>query len=237
MKGFETDIKSVIGENEVLRLDIDELYGRLEEKDTLIDKLDQDVDRLERYSRRDTIRVFGLKKRINESYDTIKQYVIDSVLKLACPDVEWSDEDKVRTHRVDYKSEAQVNDGNSDDDGQKPRALLIKFLHWDKKMKVLKGREVLREVGIRIGDDLNRRQRKTLQDLSARGKYGYYYRGELIIKDTKPAGSSHVFRRAQRKLNDGQNMDGVESGNDEGGHSAADAFAGVDTLERFVNNK
>ena len=237
MKGFETDMKSVIGENEVLRLDIDELYDRLEEKDTLIDKLDQDVDRLERYSRRDTIRVFGLKERINESYDTIKQYVIDSVLKLACPDVEWSDEDIVRTHRVGYKSEAQVDDGNSDDDGQKPQTLLIKFLHWDKKMKVLKGHEVLREAGIRIGDDLTRRQRKTLQDLSARGKYGYYYRGELIIKDVKPAGSSRVFRRAQRKLNDGQNMEGVESGNDEGGHSAAEALAGVDTFERFVNNK
>ena len=99
------------------------------------------------------------------------------------------------------------------------------------------GREVLREAVIRIGDDLTRRQRKTLQILSARRKYGYYYRGELIIKDAKPAGSSRVFHRAQRKINDGQNMEGVESGNDESGHFAADAFDGVDTFELLVNNK
>ena len=35
-------------------------------------------------------RVFGLIERVNEGYDNIKQYVIDSVLKIACPDVEWN---------------------------------------------------------------------------------------------------------------------------------------------------
>ena len=75
------------------------------------------------------------------------------------------------THRVGYKSESDSineNDENDDDDGVKTRTLLIKFLHWDKKMKVLKGREALRGVGIRIGDGLTRRQHMTLQDLSAR---------------------------------------------------------------------
>ena len=188
IKGFENDVKSSIGENEVLTLDIDGLHEQLDYKDTLIENLDQDVERLERYSRRDTIRVFGLMERVNEGYDNIKQYVIDSVLKLACPDVEWNEEDIVRTHRVGYKSESDSineNNENGDDDGVKTRTLLIKFLHWDNKMKVLKGREALRDVGIRIGDDLTRRQSKTLQDLSVRGKYGYYYRGELIVKDAK----------------------------------------------------
>ena len=79
MKGVENDIKFVIGENEVFRLDIDELQSQLEDKDTLIEKLDRDVGRLERYSRRDKFRVFGLMERANESYDTIKQYVKNSM--------------------------------------------------------------------------------------------------------------------------------------------------------------
>ena len=37
MKGFDNDVKSLIGENEVLRLDIDELHEQLDYKDTLIE--------------------------------------------------------------------------------------------------------------------------------------------------------------------------------------------------------
>ena len=48
---------------------------------------------------------------------------------------------------------------DSDDDDDKPRTLLIKFHHWDKTMQLFKGREALRSAGIRIGDDLTRRQR------------------------------------------------------------------------------
>ena len=94
-------------------------------------------------------------------------------------------------------------------------------------MKVLKGREVLRDAGIRIGDDLTRRQRKTLQDLSARGKYGYYYRGELIVKNAKNTNGSRVFRRAHRRINEGQNMEGVELGGDDSAVGGATADFGA----------
>lgn len=146
-----------------MRQDIDELNYHLQHKDALIDKLDQDQDaeRLELYSRRDTIRVFGLTERLNEVYENIERYVIDSVLKVACPGVQWNEEDIVRAHRVGYTSE---QDGSQDDSGSndevKPRTLLIKFLRWEIKMKILKGRDALRNVGIRVGDDLTRRQQK-----------------------------------------------------------------------------
>ena len=161
------------------------------------------------------------------------------MLKIACPDIEWNEEDIVRTHRVGYKSEAEDINDNNDGDDVKQRTLLIKFLHWDKKMKVLKGREALREVGIRVGGDLTRRQRKTLQDLSACGTYGYYYWGELIVKDAKPAGNSRVFRRAQRKINDGANqglsMDGVEPGEIDG-RSTAEIASGMTGAYGYINN-
>ena len=72
---------------------------------------------------RDTIRVFGLMERANESYDIIKQCVIDSVLKIACPDIVWNEWDIVRTHRVGYKSVAEDISYvyNSDGDDVKPQ--------------------------------------------------------------------------------------------------------------------
>ena len=94
---------------------------------------------------------------MNETYKTMNGYVITNVLKVACPYLEWSSEDIVRTHRVGNQ--------NSDAD-ENPRIVLIKCLHWGRKMTVLRGREALREHGIRIGGDITRRQRATLKRLS-----------------------------------------------------------------------
>ena len=122
---------------------------------------------------------------INETYETMKGYVITNVLKVAYPYLDWSPEDIVRTHRV--------GNPNSDAD-ENPCMVLIKFLHWDRKMAVLRGREALREHGIRIGDDITRRQRATLKRLSDEGKSGYYYKGELFVREKNKKPSENLER-------------------------------------------
>ena len=114
----------------------------------------------------------------------MKAYVISTVLNIACPDIKWYKEDKVRTHRV----------GKDSYDPDNPRILLIKFLHWDKKMAVLKSREKLREVGLRVGDDLTRHQHDALKQLSKKGQSGYFYKGELHIE------TKRKNRRAQQRI-------------------------------------
>ena len=57
-------------------------------------------------------------------------------------------------------------------------------------MAVLKGREKLCEVGLRVGDDLTRRQRDALKQLSKKGQSGYFYKGELHIRDKMKERSS-----------------------------------------------
>lgn len=190
---LQKEIDSVKRENETLQLDVDHLADQLDRKSEIIDSLDKDVDQLESYSRRDTVRVFGLQELVNESYENIKQYVIDTVLKVARPDIDWSHKDIVRTHRVGYEN------ANKPD---QPRILLIKFLHWDHKMDLYKGREVLREQGIHVGDDLTRRQRQKLKRLAENGKYGYYYKGQLYIRDarTNTNMESRTFRKAHRRV-------------------------------------
>ena len=152
-------------------MDIDELNDELERKSKTIETLDKDVDRLEAYSRRDTLRIFGLPEMVRESHESLKKNVITSVLNVACPDINWYQEHIVCTRRVGH--EVADNPDN-------PRILLIKFLQWDKMMAVLKGRDKLREAGIRVGDDLTRRQRATLKHLSDKGQLGYFYKGELL---------------------------------------------------------
>ena len=174
VKSLKRSNKRLQEENEILQLDVDEVIGELEKKSEIIDNLDNDIDRLEAYSRRDTLRVFGLPELANESYEMLKGYVISSVLNVACPLIDWRPEDIIRTHRVGKKDPSNV---------ESPRILLIKFLHWDRKMAVFRGRETLREYGIRIGDDITRRQRDSLKRLSDQGKSGYFYKGELFVRD------------------------------------------------------
>ena len=180
VQSLKSDNEMLKQDNEVLQLDVDELNNDLETKTSIIESLDRDVDKLESYSRRDTLRIFGLPEITNETYENLKAYVISTVLNIACPDIKWHKEDIVRTHRV----------GKDSYDPDNPRILLIKFLHWDKKMAVLKGREKLREVGLRVGDDLTRRQRGALKQLSEKGQSGYFYKGKLHIRDKKKERSS-----------------------------------------------
>ena len=153
------------------------------------------VTRIGTHTQKDTVRVFGLRELANESYENIKKYVIDAVLKVARPDIEWSFKDIVRTHRVG-------NENTNKPD--QPRILFIKFLHWDHKMDLYKGRDILREYDIHVGDDLTRRQRQTLKKLAENGKYGYYFKGQLYTKDAKTNTKveSRTFRKAYRRVNE-----------------------------------
>lgn len=191
---LEKDVDKLKTDNETLQLDVDHLSNELDRKTEIIDKLDRDIDQLESYSRRDTIRVFGLPELMNENYENIKQYVIDKILKVARPDICWSLKDIVRAHRVG--SENPVNP-------EQPKILLVKFQYWDHKMDVYKGRDKLRENGIRIGDDLTRRQRHILKKFAERGKHAYYYKGQLQFKDQQSdmtnIVSSRTFRKAHRR--------------------------------------
>ena len=63
-------------------------------------------------------------------------------------------------------------------------------------MAVLRGRETLRECGIRIGDDITRRQGATLKRTSNEGKSGYYYDGERNVCK----GENHETPREFQKM-------------------------------------
>ena len=61
----------------------------------------------------------------------------------------WVNRDVVRAHRVRVNWKDQ------------PRPIVVKFHHFDDKLIALRAREQLKDVGIGIGNDLTKRQRKT----------------------------------------------------------------------------
>ena len=71
---------------------------------------------------------------------------------------------------------------------------------------VYKGRDKLRDAGIRVGDDLSKKRRDTLKHLKDTGRQGYFYRDELVVRDaplsTKGENNdqTRVKLRAQRRL-------------------------------------
>ena len=57
------DIKNIQNENETMQLDIDHLNDNFEEKLTLMTDLKNQIDRLERESRKSTMRIFGTTEK------------------------------------------------------------------------------------------------------------------------------------------------------------------------------
>ncbi|KAH3873112.1 hypothetical protein DPMN_036338 [Dreissena polymorpha] len=118
------------------------------------------------------MRIFGwhIDQRLDEKEH--KSRAISDILEVASPTTNWVPDDIKRIQVL-----------NSTKDGLTPLTILT-FRFKDDKARAYRGREELRKQGIRIGDDLTRTQRNTLSSLREHGKFGYFYKGQLHVKDT-----------------------------------------------------
>ena len=183
IRSMYKDIKNIQSENETMQLDIDQLNDNFEEKFTLMTDLEDQIDRLERESRKSTMRIFGLTEKEGETSSDAKQVVIDNVLKVVCSEENWSPDDMQRAYRA----------GNAD--STQPRMMIVTFRYSDDKYRIYDGREKLRENGIRISDNFTIRQRQKLKDLKQKGYTGYFYKGQIYTrtKSTKSGPNSAAY--------------------------------------------
>ena len=135
-----------------MQLDIDYLNDQIEQKEDTLNQLDKDIDRLEKNAGADTVRVFGLPEYTGESSENIRGHVIRNVLEVACPTESWEPDDIKRAYRV----------GKGKIDGQPP-VLMVRLRYDDDKSKIFEGRDLLRDTGIRVANDLTIRQRQALK--------------------------------------------------------------------------
>ncbi|KAL8563791.1 hypothetical protein ACOMHN_058649 [Nucella lapillus] len=69
-----------------------------------------------------------------------------------------------------------------------PRPIIAKFQRWGDAMRVMKdraAREGMEKGGLRVAQDLTRRQAARLRDLRSEGKMGYFVNGKLRVKDQR----------------------------------------------------
>lgn len=170
LQNIEHELDNLRGENHNLHLDIDALQQIVEDKNESLNECEDLVDKMEAQMIKNNVRVFGMVNLDPSS--NIKQLLVDNVLKVACPDSDWS---------TNLIAEAfSVGKGNQN------RIVIAKFNNFSDKMKLFRGRNELREKGIRIADDLTTRQRVKLAKLKNSGQIGYFYRGELCVRENTP---------------------------------------------------
>ena len=113
-----------------------------------IGSLENKVNDLEQYTRKNSIRIHGLKESVSgheNTYDLVCDYISNN-LKIET-DIEVA-------HRVGPKSR-----------GAKPRSIIVKFLRRSDKLAVMLNRKLLKGSGVSFSDDLTSRNVKCINEV------------------------------------------------------------------------
>ena len=142
-------------------------------------KLEEEVERQERYSRRSNVRLYGMKEEAGESCDRCTARVIKT-LRRHFPQKDWNETDVERAHRLGPVSRTS----------DRPRPVIIKFQRWRDAMVVMRdkeGKNLMRDNdGLRVGADLTKQQRDTLSQFRNQGKHAYFAKGKLVVQESRP---------------------------------------------------
>lgn len=117
---------------------------------------------------------------------TYKKLIVDKVFSIANPKTKWQIDD--------IKSARRVGKANGNND----RLIIMSFRFDDNKSKIYEGRDKLREKGVRVSDDLTRKQRQSLDKLRRDGRYGYFYKGNFVVLDKDLDANSSSGERKNR---------------------------------------
>ncbi|KAL8572214.1 hypothetical protein ACOMHN_049390 [Nucella lapillus] len=96
--------------------------------------------------------------------------VVRYVLETYIPEKTWDPDVIERTHHL----------GKPNSHNHNPRPIIAKFQRWGDAMRVMKdraAREGMEKDGLRVAQDLTRRQASRLRDLGSEGKMGYFVNG------------------------------------------------------------
>ena len=134
-----------------------------------VDKLRDELDDQQQYSRRTCLLLHGVKEEQREDVETKVKEVLDSKLE-----IKLDEKDIARTHRL----------GKKKDDG-KPRPIIIRFLSYRQRKKVFDKKRKLKGSKIVLTENLTKKLYALLQ--SCKTKFGFdkvwSYDGRIYIVD------------------------------------------------------
>jgi hypothetical protein len=158
-----------------------------------LERMSSEIDRLEEFSRRDNLRMFGIGSVIGnerENYDDCCAAVCNVLNHVDGLNREWTERDIVRAHRV-----GQARSGQ-------PRPMIVKFSQWKDKMRLITDKPLrgkLEREGVRVANDLTRRQAGMVAEAKREGKAAYFVKGKMTIgpKRADPRSFSQVVEEVE----------------------------------------
>jgi hypothetical protein len=170
--------------------EICELKKNQDDVNSTLEGLQDEIDRLEGFSRRNNIKLFGIPEGTEES--TSCEEVVTDLLKKYYPDDTWDKDVIERAHRLGKYNSRHANRG--------PRPVIAKFQRWGDAMCAMRNRAArdnMEKDNIRLAQDLTKRQSDRLRSLREEGRSGYFVKGRLQVRDAFPfnAGRPTRFNR------------------------------------------
>ncbi|XP_072018137.1 uncharacterized protein [Amphiura filiformis] len=153
----ESDLFDLSNKVEALEIAKEESSVDKEDLSQQFTNVDKQLNDIQQYSRRNSLRVTGIPEHLKECTDTIVKDLAKEKLGITI-----NDSDVDRSHRVGKMNE-EKQDGS-----KKHRAILVKFTSYRSRNKVIKARSKLKGSGITIHEDLTK-QNQIL--LSKTGKH------------------------------------------------------------------
>lgn len=168
IQDLKQEIVTLKGSKEELEVVKKEIETSRRENQKLVEMLNEKTDSLEQYTRRNSLRVFGVQETKQEDCEKKVLRVLKDKLQL-----DVLPEQIERCHRAGRFSE------------NKPRSIIVKFISYKDRETVFKSKRLLKNTGIVIAEDLTINRLSLLrQARDAYGdKYGVWSKdGRIIIK-------------------------------------------------------
>ncbi|XP_072022198.1 uncharacterized protein [Amphiura filiformis] len=146
----ESDLFDLSNKVEALEIAREESNVGKEDLSQQMKYVDKQLNDIQQYSRRNSLRVTGIPEHLKECTDTIVKDLAKEKLGITI-----NDSDVDRSHRVGKMNE-------SEDGSKKHRAILVKFTSYRPRNKVIKARSKLKGSGITIHEDLTKQNQSLL---------------------------------------------------------------------------
>ena len=146
--------------------DIRELQEDRDNVTHRLDRIEKELDSLERLSKHFSLKFLGVTEGLRQNCRTSIERIVD-ILK---------DCSSSRTCNKSVTETACRIEDRRQRSGQ-PRPLIVTFHRWSDKMEILNdtsSRDLLRREGIRVSSELTTRQRDEVQRYRRQGKIAYY---------------------------------------------------------------
>ena len=159
-------IVSVEGKQETLQLDVATNAECLSALENRLYGIEDALEKQEQFSRRENVILHGVRDDDERGINMRKK--VSDIFNVNVTSKYWREEDFLRAHRLGDKKEGRN------------RPIIVRFIQFFDKLKVLRAKDDLSKSGIRASDDLTQMQRSQLSKLHEQGLRGYFRGGKLI---------------------------------------------------------